>query len=233
MPLRQWEEIQEVLLEQQERKQLSRKPAKVIVMRNAVFATLILVSITGKVTAWNNKGHMVVAQLAYQRLSAEQRQSVLTVLKQHPHWNEYLITDRPENVPEEQWAFWRAATWADWVKHHHEQFSKPKWHYVDFPFVPPGSSERAENHEPRDENILIALPLCIEKARGASDQEKAIHLCWVMHLIGDLHQPLHCVSLYCEQFPTGDKGGNDSLYRLGSVALSSCTRSGTTCLAKA
>ena len=50
-------------------------------------------------------------------------------------------------------------------------------------------------------------------------QEKAIHLCWVMHLVGDIHQPLHCVSLYCEQFPNGDHGGNDSLYRLGGKRI--------------
>ena len=61
----------------------------------------------------------------------------------------------------------------------------------------------------------MALPLCIDKARGTSGQEKAIYLCWVMHLIGDIHQPLHSVSLFCEAFPKGDHGGNDSLYRLG------------------
>ena len=57
-------------------------------------------------------------------------------------------------MPEDQWAFWQAATWPDWVKHYHEQFSHPKWHYVDFPFVPLDSSERAENHHPKEENIL-------------------------------------------------------------------------------
>ncbi len=36
-----------------------------------------------------------------------------------------------------------------------------------------------------------------------------------MHLVGDIHQPLHCASLYAEPFPKGDSGGNDSLYRLG------------------
>ena len=96
---------------------------------------------------------MVVAELAYQRMTPAQRQAILAILRQHPHWDEYLIADRPENVPEEQWAFWRAATWPDWVKHHHEQFSHPKWHYVDLPFVPPGSAECAENHEPGGENV--------------------------------------------------------------------------------
>jgi hypothetical protein len=102
------------------------------------------------------------------------------------------------------------------VKHHHEQFSKPKWHYVDFPFIPPGSRERAEIHEPREENILTALPLCIDKLRYSTGQEKAIYLCWVLHLVGDIHQPLHCVSLFDERFPKGDHGGNDALYRLGA-----------------
>ena len=32
--------------------------------------------------------------------------------------------------------------------------------------------------------------------------------------MGDLHQPLHCASLFNETLPKGDHGGNDSLYRL-------------------
>ncbi len=157
---------------------------------------------------------MVVAELAYQQLGPEQRQTIHAILRQHPHWDEYLVADRPDNVPEEQWAFWRAATWSDWVKHHHEQFSKPHWHYVDFPFVPSGSAERADQHPPQQETILTALPFCIDKARGATGQERAMYVCWVIHLVGDLHQPLHCVSLFCEAFPKGDHGGNDSLYQL-------------------
>ncbi len=119
-------------------------------------------------------------------------------------------------MPEDQWAFWLAAIWPDWVKQHHEQFSHADWHYIDYPFVPQGSAERAERHPPREENILTTLPLCIDKARSATGAEKAIYLCWVLHLVGDLHQPLHCASLYAEQFPKGDHGGNDALYRLGT-----------------
>jgi hypothetical protein len=183
-------------------------------MRILLFALPFLLSSTA--LAWNDKGHMVVAQLAYQRLTPAQRESVAGILRQHPHWQELLIAERPDNVPEDQWAFWRAATWPDWVKHHQEQFSHPKWHYVDFPFVPPGSAVHAESHQPKEENILTALPMCVDKVRTATGQERAINLCWMIHLIGDIHQPLHCVSLFCEQFPKGDVGGNDSLYRLGS-----------------
>jgi hypothetical protein len=33
--------------------------------------------------------------------------------------------------------------------------------------------------------------------------------CWLFHLVGDLHQPLHCCALFSgEHFKKGDKGGN-------------------------
>ena len=32
---------------------------------------------------------------------------------------------------------------------------------------------------------------------------------YVLHLIGDLHQPLHCTSLIDYEFPKGDMGGNN------------------------
>jgi hypothetical protein len=34
-------------------------------------------------------------------------------------------------------------------------------------------------------------------------------LSWLIHLVGDLHQPLHCASLVDSEYPRGDKGGND------------------------
>ena len=186
-------------------------------MRSFVLAILLLaLLLTTPSRAWNDTGHMVVAQLAWQRLTPEQRQAVTAILREHPHWREFLVTQRPDNVPEDQWAFWRAATWPDWVKHEHQQFNHPKWHYINIPFVPAGSSLRVADHEPGNENILTALAQSIDKLRTSTGQERAINLCWVLHLIGDLHQPLHCATLFCEQFPRGDKGGNDSLYRLGS-----------------
>ena len=31
----------------------------------------------------------------------------------------------------------------------------------------------------------------------------AIALCWLLHLYGDLHQPLHCVARFSPEFPDG------------------------------
>lgn len=64
---------------------------------------------------------------------------------------------------------------------------------------------------PADEyNILQA----IKHAKAAIDSRagadvKAFAYCWLFHLVGDIHQPLHSTSLFSvNQFPLGDRGGN-------------------------
>jgi hypothetical protein len=38
--------------------------------------------------------------------------------------------------------------------------------------------------------------------------EKALFSRYLIHVVGDIHQPLHSVSLYNQTFPSGDRGGN-------------------------
>ncbi len=169
--------------------------------RGVCFVRCVLVSMALLVTsaqesaASNSKGHTVIADLAYARLSPEQCNSLVDLLRDHPHWQEYLAADRPENVPLDRWLVWRAATWPGWVRQYYREFDKPKWHYVNYPSIPPGSPLRAEDYKLPDENILTVLPECIDKANRSTGADRAIHLCWVLHLVGDIHQPLHCVSL--------------------------------------
>lgn len=40
------------------------------------------------------------------------------------------------------------------------------------------------------------------------DDVKSIALRYLIHYVGDLHQPLHAVTLYSPQFVSGDRGGN-------------------------
>ena len=60
-------------------------------------------------------------------------------------------------------------------------------------------------------NIVQALQgnLLVWRDEAASDTERAIALCWILHLTGDLHEPLHNVALFSRAyFPEGDRGGN-------------------------
>src|SRR5262245_37454665 len=66
--------------------------------------------------AWNDRGHMIVARIAYQRLNDADRAKIHKILKQHPHYESYLAKDRPEEASEEEWVFVRAATWCDNIR---------------------------------------------------------------------------------------------------------------------
>lgn len=188
-------------------------------MRTSLLAAALLAVLSSPALAWNNKGHMVVARLAYLKLSPEERAAAYAILKKHPHYDEFLAAGRPHNVAEEEWVFWRAATWPDWVRSHHTELSHRNWHYIDYPFVPPGSSVNPDDHPPENENAVSALPDCIESAKSGSPEDKAINLCWVLHLVGDLQQPLHCASLFSEEFPEGDRGGNAARFRIGQRVI--------------
>ncbi len=50
---------------------------------------------------------------------------------------------------------------------------------------------------------------------NSTDAEKAVALCWVFHLVGDVHQPLHAVSVFSALYPEGDRGGTRFYVRVG------------------
>src|SRR5207237_9808740 len=62
-------------------------------------------------------------------------------------------------------------------------------------------------------NIVEALAQCTNELKDASTSgdKKAIDLCWVEHLVGDIHQPLHAATHYSPAFPKGDSGGNNDM----------------------
>lgn len=185
-------------------------------MHRTIAIAVALLFLAQPVQAWNDKGHMITARLAWRKLPPETREAVAKILRAHPHYQEYLAADQPAELSTDEWVFWRAATWPDWLnKHHTAEFAKPQWHYINLPYVPPGSHFKATDFPAATPNVVTQIPFSIDKVRRGTAEEKAIYLCWVVHLIGDIHQPLHCADLYDEQFPEGDRGGNLDLIKLG------------------
>jgi S1/P1 Nuclease len=45
-------------------------------------------------------------------------------------------------------------------------------------------------------------------------ERRAIALAWLFHLVGDIHQPLHAVQLFTDDYPKGDRGGNQICIRV-------------------
>ena len=89
-----------------------------------------------------------------------------------------------------------------------------KWHYINLPF---GDEQYFPKLDP--ENALTAIQKAKHiiqdpKSDKASKQFAAKVL---LHVIADVHQPMHTVSYYSKKFPYGDKGGNLWRLKYGSL----------------
>ncbi|HEU0011425.1 MAG TPA: S1/P1 nuclease [Verrucomicrobiae bacterium] len=184
--------------------------------------SLLLPCLTADQTcAWNESGHMTIAELAWRKLSNNERNAITTLLRQHPHYAFLLATNIPKKALDtNEWIFLRAATWPDMVRpprrgappkpaiitNHH----RGDWHFTNAPYVAP--ADLATTHPPAqgEGRILeaIAANEALVKNQTKPAADRAVALCWLLHLYGDLHQPLHCVARFSPEFPNGDRGGN-------------------------
>ena len=144
-------------------------------------AAAAIVFVPTPAMAWGKTGHRVVAALADAQLSGLARAHVQEILG----FGESL--DEAANWPDEM----RSAPSPFWQK------TATPWHYVTLNGV-------LYDHAPPEGDALDALKLfsAALKNPAASRKEKQLALRFVVHLVGDLHQPLH-VGKCC------DKGGND------------------------
>jgi hypothetical protein len=170
--------------------------------------------------AWNIPGYMLSGAIAYQILQRENPSTipiVRSVLEKNP-WYEMRWKPQLEKLPEperDEMLFMLAARWADDIRTLDKAESHLPWHYVDFPFEPEGEPASIPSMQPPQENILTAIALNERAVRSESDATKrGIALAWLFHLVGDIHQPLHAIQLFSQEYPNGDRGGGDSCVRV-------------------
>ncbi len=183
---------------------------------------LVLLSLAPVAYGWNRATHMVIGAIAYrdlQRSSPQTVARVVAILRQHPEyqqrWAARLSDPALSDDERNQYLFMLAARWPDDVKTRDNPYDHPSWHYVNYVYKPEQGVATTDSVLPTGENIIQAFDLNRQILRShASDSAKAIALCWIFHLAGDVHMPLHTVSLISAQFPEGDKGGNQFKIRV-------------------
>ena len=131
--------------------------------------------------AWGKTGHRVVAAIADAQLSGLARAHVKEILGQAES------LDEAANWPDEMRSF-PSPFW---------QKTSTPWHYVTLNGI-------AYDHAPPEGDALEALNKYSATLRdpNASLADKQLALRFVVHIVGDLHQPLHAGKC-C------DKGGNE------------------------
>ncbi|MBO6606730.1 S1/P1 nuclease [Psychroserpens sp.] len=131
---------------------------------------------------WGKTGHRVVGAIADDYLKSSTKRALKKILDQE--------------------SLAMVSTFADEIKSD-ERFDKFKpWHYINMPL---DSNYEASEKNPEGDLVTgIAYCKTIITNKNSTKTDKAFYLRMLIHLIGDLHQPLH-VGL------KSDRGGNDFL----------------------
>ena len=155
-------------------------------------AALLLLAAVTPARAWDHVGHMLVAEIAAERLSPEVRRAVdadLAVFN-----TRFQTYYDPVN----------AACWMDDVRSQTKQYDT--WHYIDIELQHPAPPLGRPTP-----NALWLANGCLEilAGRGALGPahdglpiDRPAALVFLLHMVGDLHQPLHCSDHM-------DRGGNN------------------------
>ncbi len=148
---------------------------------------------------------------------------MLKLNKDYAKWTAGAPDDKTAKMD----AFVHAATWADDIKTKEYGYTRDTatsptagqnigytdhnqhayWHFKDIDFTPDGSPLPAE--DPVDFVTQLKLMIAaLPASSGASEDVRSYDLVWILHLVGDAHQPLHAAARYTLQIPDGDAGGN-------------------------
>lgn len=211
---------------------MARKP------RLVALAVLLVLTLTTPSYAWFGTGHMAVAYLAYRELSQPEKDRIDVLLRFNPSYNKWrasLPTSTSE-ADKRMLIFMLAATWPDQIKRdftyhddgplsgkgnipdgassrlnigYQDHLKHKYWHFVDLPLVQDGTQLTAKQKKVPTPNALTQIK--VFRAVLASDRPDALKsydLVWLLHLVGDVHQPLHCTARFGQTQPSGDAGGN-------------------------
>lgn len=169
--------------------------------------------------AWSNQGHMVTGAIAYDDLARTDPAlvaSIVAIMANHPDKARF---DRAlagySGEARTRRLFELMARWPDDARN--GPYDHPGWHYwlrlvpsrSDPANIPPAmlamsTGEAAEAYR---------LNLATVRDAYAPAADRAVSLCWLFHLAGDIQQPLHAGHLISGRFPLTDRAGESAFVR--------------------
>jgi hypothetical protein len=168
---------------------------------------------------WDDVGHKITGYIAWQRLSPQARDNVIRILREAPEDSQlatFYMAYGPQSEAMKRLEFFMfVPTWADVVRDRefntrYRKYHKSNWHYDDtFWRQVDGRVQELTGFEEGGQAVprMKEFDAVIRNA-SASEEDKAIAIAWILHLGGDIHQPLHTSARVTETEPKGDQGGN-------------------------
>ena len=164
--------------------------------------------------AWNATGHKTVAVIAFKSMKPATRDRVVDLLLKHKNISGL---DSATSDEDKLNVFLGAAIFPDEIRsstNEDHSLNRPTHHFVNFSiFGTPANrlDPRISAPNPHGEdNILKSYNDNMNEVTDTSapDDVRAVALSWMIHQVGDVHQPLHTSARFSPTFPRGDQGGN-------------------------
>ncbi|KAL4473566.1 hypothetical protein ABPG74_022430 [Tetrahymena malaccensis] len=197
-------------------------------MRNTFLLCILLIA---GVSCWWDGGHMMTAEIAKQEILARNA-TLYELIEKYVTILNPLCDARSQD-------FVQAASWADDIKDDAMNFWYG-WHFYDKPentqglYVILDQDNQVYNSITGIKRAIQELSrkyyLPLQNNLNISVQQ-AIMMRLLIHIVGDMHQPLHNVNMYNYTYTTGDLGGNKEkilLLNKTSMILHSYFDSGAT-----
>ncbi|MEM9242910.1 MAG: S1/P1 nuclease [Pseudomonadota bacterium] len=153
-------------------------------------------------SAWNTAVHKIIAEIAYENLTSTAKHHVNT-----------LVSALRKVEPQVK-TFQQLSAWPDILRIQGvEAFNS--WHFVNQPFSTDGQAlPPLAKH-----NAIWAIQQSwsVLSNKQSNTFMRAWFLAFYVHILGDIHQPLHASTRVSKAYPDGDKGGNFFPIRYGNI----------------
>ena len=175
--------------------------------------SLLFAMLSSSAFAWDHPGHMTTGAIAYdeiERTNPELIEKIGLLFLAHPEVSPFWVAAGEAKGKERvRRMFIECARWADDVKF--TSHDRPTYHTARWPIVtkdaPPTAKAMAKAREGRPAGqALEALTMnfAVISNPESSHTERALSLCWVFHIVGDIHQPMHVSDLFSKDYPEGN-----------------------------
>ena len=172
-------------------------PARIRRVVSAAVLSCLALMPADSALGWGAGGHMMTARIAFDRLNPKARAEAERLM---------AIPINPSNITSKRLGFFRGSVWPDDVRRSPGFEFSGNEHFADFPF---SVDSTPLPDLPKPENVIRALGRYVGVLKTSTDDnERAQALRFVIHYVGDIHQPLHCSARVDRKFPQGDEGGN-------------------------
>lgn len=147
-------------------------------MRRLAAALAIVAALPGQALAWGPEGHRIVAEIAEQFLEPPAKREIVGL----------LALESAATLAE-------ISSWADAIRS--ERPETAAWHFVNIPIHAtagaPGAYDAARDC-PRGDCVVAAVDrfAAVLRDRAAPMRDRLEALKFVVHFVGDIHQPLNC-----------------------------------------